>query len=126
MSVILESLKYYFIIIMENNSLVLVIHSLCPASVSIHNKFEANNIKVDVINLEYQEVEARIEVDMVPLLIINNNKVLKGKAVFDYIDELVLSKSVLQSNGKKKTNLYSNLYIAPPDSGSKKTPVKLE
>ncbi len=111
---------------MENNSLVLVIHSLCPASMSIYNKFKANDIKVVVINLEYQEVEARIEVDMVPLLIINNNKVLKGKVVFDYLDELVLSKNVSQSNGKKKSSLYSNLYIAPPDSDSKKTPVKLE
>ncbi len=118
--------KILFIIIMEKNSLVLIIHSQCNASLSVKNKFIMNNIDVQIIDLEFQTVETQLELDLVPILVIDNNKVLKGKSVFDYLDELILNKNAPQNNGKKKSSLYSNLYIAPSDGGSKPPPVKLE
>jgi hypothetical protein len=109
---------------MENSNLVLVIHSLCPASVNIHNKLLFNNININVIDLQIQEVEAKINIDVVPIIIIDNSNVLKGKAVFDYVEKLIADKNKPQ-NTKKKSGLYNNLYVAPPDNG-KKTPVKLD
>ena len=118
--------KILFIIIMEKNSLVLIIHSKCNASLSVQNKFIMNNIDVQIIDLEFQTVETQLEIDLVPILVIDNNKVLKGKSVFDYLDELILNKNASKNNGKKKSSLYSDLYIAPSDGGSKPPPVKLE
>jgi hypothetical protein len=109
---------------MENSNLVLVIHSLCPASVNLNNKLLFNNMSINVIDLQIQEVEAKIDIDVVPIIIIDNSKILKGKAAFDYVEKLIEDKNKPQ-NTKKKSGLYNNLYIAPPDNGSK-TPVKLD
>jgi len=76
----------------------------------LQEKFQVNII-------DYEEVDSsktNINVEKVPVLVINDSDVLVGKNAFDKVDEIINFKP------KKKGAMYQNLFIAPPDTGEKK------
>lgn len=82
----------------------------------LQEKFQVNII-------DYEEVDSsktNINVEKVPVLVINDSDVLVGKNAFDKVDEIINFKP------KKKGAMYQNLFIAPPDTGEKKKVVMPE
>lgn len=105
-------------------SIVVVFHKDCQASVNIISKMdELTGYEIDYIDIYNDKFEADIDIDVVPIIIVNNTEVYKGKEAFDKVEELKRGKSSSKKIGKR--GLYQPVKIAPEDSGSKKKQVRL-
>lgn len=107
-------------------SIIVVFHKMCPASVNIISKLnDLMGYKVEYIDIYNDPFEADIEIDVVPMIILENDQIFKGKAAFDKIEELKRGKSTGSKSKIGKKAIYSsNVRIAPPDESSKSAPVK--
>lgn len=111
----------------EKNSITVIYHSKCKASTDflIHISTLENYDK-EYINLFEHAVESEIELDVVPLIILNNNEnnVYKGKQAFEMIDKLKNEKPVKKNNNTMKYNTTVS-FIEPPE-GNKKEKITLD
>lgn len=108
---------------MSITSLTVIYHSKCAASMELLTKIKPLQEKFQVNIIDYEEVDSsktNINVEKVPVLVINDSDVLVGKNAFDKVDEIINFKP------KKKGAMYQNLFIAPPDTGEKKKVVMPE
>ena len=105
-------------------SIIVVFHKDCQASVNIISKMDdLTGYEIDYIDIYTYKFEADIEIDIVPIIIVNNTEVYKGKEAFDKVEELKKGKSSSKKMGKR--SLYQPVKIAPEDSGGKKKQIKL-
>lgn len=103
-------------------SIVVVYHQECKASLNFLNTLnDLPNYNIEYIDIYNDKIEADINIDVVPMLIINNKEIYKGKEAFDKIQEL---KTVKDTNSKIGKKMYREISIAPEDSSNKKNPVK--
>lgn len=102
-------------------SVTVIYHQKCQASLNILPMLkEVKNYEIDYIDLSVDKVEADINLDVVPMLIIDNNDIFRGKQAFDKIEELKT-----KPGGKMGKKMYRPISIAPEDESNKKTPVDL-
>lgn len=102
--------------------LTVVYHQRCEASLEFVGKtrkfLETHDI--EYIDIATEEFESAIEIDVVPILV-QGNMVFKGKEAFDRLEQLDKGDTNTLSKTKKSSgSLYSNLYIAPPETGKEK------
>lgn len=81
---------------MSSLSIVVVYHPNCKPSTDfliLINKLE--DVNLEYINIKEDKIETEINVDVVPLIIINNDpsKIYKGKKAFEKINELIEDKA---------------------------------
>jgi len=104
---------------MDEKNLVIVYHPLCKASTDFILKCDKlATYDKEFINLKDDKIETELNVDKVPLIIINNDqsKIFKGKQAYDKLDELILKEEKPKKNANKsmkygtKTN-----FIEPPE-----------
>ena len=105
-------------------SIIVVFHKDCQASVNIISKLnDLSGYSVEYIDIYNDKFEADIDIDVVPIIIINDTEVYKGKEAFDKIEELKMGKSSSKKMGKR--GLYQPVKIAPEDNGGKKKQVRI-
>ena len=78
------------------SNLTVVFHPKCAASLNFLIKVkELQDIDIEYINYTEDSFETDIDIDVVPLIIINNdsNKIFKGKSAFDKIEDIKLNNS---------------------------------
>lgn len=102
-------------------SITIIYHQKCQASLDILPMLkDVSNYEIDYIDLSVDKVEADINLDVVPMLIINNKDIFKGKQAFDKLEELKN-----KPTGKIGKKMYRPISIAPEDETNKKNPVDL-
>lgn len=102
--------------------IVYIYHERCQASLNllteiteIKNKFS----DIEYIDLSKDKIESSIEIEAVPTLIVDNEKVHVGKQAFDFVRQIANEPVKKQQEpSSKKKNMYSSLYLAPPDDTS--------
>lgn len=102
--------------------ITVVYHNKCGISLDFVAKtrkfLETHDI--EYIDIDKEEFESSIEIDVVPILV-QGSMIFKGKDAFDKLENLNnTNNKTLQNNKKTSGSLYSNLYIAPPDTGKEK------
>jgi len=114
---------------MSNPSIITVVyHPNCRASTDFIIKLsKLQNCDIEYINLKDDTIETSIEVDVVPLIILDNDpsKIFKGKKAFDKVESLMsegLKTQKKQSSGSLK---YGQSVTFKEDTGKKET-IKLE
>tara|TARA_B110000977_G_scaffold15653_3_gene19160 strand:+ start:8201 stop:8551 length:351 start_codon:yes stop_codon:yes gene_type:complete len=92
---------------MGNKNLTIVYHPMCKASTDFIIKVsEIQGYDKEFINLKEDKIESsQIDVDVVPLLIIDDdpNKVYRGKKAFEIIE--TLQNEVALPNNKKPSSM---------------------
>ena len=72
--------------------MIFVYHPQCNASIELLTKTkELNEITIDYVNLEEDKIETKLNVDIVPMIIIDNSEelIFKGKDAFDKIEHML-------------------------------------
>tara|TARA_Y100000748_G_C15446214_1_gene469108 strand:- start:228 stop:569 length:342 start_codon:yes stop_codon:yes gene_type:complete len=93
---------------MESIGIVVVYHPNCKPStdflIKVSKLTEAN---IEYINIKDDKIDTQLNIDTVPLMIINNNSdnIFKGKQAFDKVDDLI--KTTSQKPKKDITNKYN-------------------
>lgn len=78
------------------SNITVVFHPKCAASLNFLIKVkELQDIDIEYINYKEDSFETDIEIDVVPLIILNNDldKIFKGKSAFDKIEDIKLNNS---------------------------------
>jgi hypothetical protein len=73
-------------------NLVVVYHPKCkPSTDFIIKTKQLKGIDIEYINILDDKIETQIEIDVVPLIIVDNDEhqIYKGKRAFDKLDELI-------------------------------------
>jgi len=100
-----------------------IYHSDCEPSNTLYKLVnEKIKTEIDYINLKTDTIESTIEINSVPMLIVDNQTILLGKEAFDFVEKINDNKT----NGKKRNNLYKDLYVAPPEDSVNKKRVTFE
>ena len=110
---------------MSKSSITVVYHPNCRASTDFIIKVsQLQNFDFEYVNLKEDNIESSIEVDVVPLIIIDNDpsKIFKGKQAFDKIDSLMTEVKKPPTTSSLK---YSQTVTFKEDTG-KKEAIKLE
>lgn len=105
--------------------MVFVYHPKCNPSIELLTKTkELKDINIDYVNLEEDKIETKLNVDIIPMIIIDNSEELiyKGKDAFDKIEHMLQ-----KSNPYKRSNTGSGLrygkgvvFVEEESSGNKK------
>jgi hypothetical protein len=107
---------------MNTTSLVVVYHPNCKPSTDFLIKTkELTNVDIEYINIADDKIESQINIDVVPLIIINNdhNKIYKGKLAFEKLEELINEPN---KNKPQKGLSYNTKSVSfKPDDGKKQT-----
>ena len=106
---------------MSVSNITVVYHPRCSASMDFLIKTkELNDIDIQYINYLEDSFESDIDIDIVPLIIINNDmsQIFKGKEAFIKLDEI---KNNNKTSKKIKSALsYGNKHVTfMPDDGKK-------
>jgi len=116
---------------MKVENLVLVYHPKCKASTDLIVKTkDLKEVNVDTVDISQDEIETDLEIDVVPLIIIDQdpNKVFKGKDAFDKIDEILetsKSKNVFGKSGSGGLKYGSSFNFVEEESSDKKQSIDL-
>ena len=89
---------------MNTLNLVVVYHPRCKASTDFIIKVSKLSMaEIEYINIESDRFETELDLDVVPLMIINNDpsQIFRGERAFLKIDELIKKDSVEPSNKKE-------------------------
>jgi hypothetical protein len=111
---------------MEDKSITIIFHSGCKASVDFCSLVKKlTNYTLDFIDLQTDELDSEIEtdVDIVPLICIDNKKseIYKGKNAFDKIQSLI------ETNNRKETRgIYGSSVTFIEDTKQKKEHIDLD
>jgi len=91
---------------MGSLNIVVVYHPNCKASTDfLIQVSKLQDTELEYINIKEDKIESEINVDVVPLIIINNDpsKIYKGKSAFDKLNDLIANKPV--KTAKKGTGV---------------------
>ena len=91
---------------MSSLNIVIVYHPNCKASTDfLIQVSKLQDAELEYINIKEDKIDTEINVDVVPLIIINNDpsKIYKGKSAFDKINDLIANKPV--KTVKKETGV---------------------
>lgn len=89
---------------MDSLNIVVVYHPNCKASTDfLIQVSKLQDAELEYINIKEDKIETEINVDVVPLIILNNDpsKIYKGKSAFDKLNDLIANKPV--KTAKKET-----------------------
>ena len=107
---------------------MVVYHPNCKAStdflIAVSKLSEA---EIEYINIKEDKVETSLDIDVVPLMIIDNNpdKIFRGKAAFDKIEELKLNKTVKSAKKQQSGNKYNKNVTFVEQADSKKEKIDI-
>lgn len=116
---------------MKVENLVLVYHPKCKASTDLIVKTkDLKEVNVDTVDISQDEIETDLEIDVVPLIIIDQDpsKVFKGKDAFDKIDEILetsKSKNVFGKSGSGGLKYGASFNFVEEESSDKKQSIDL-
>ena len=82
---------------MGSLNIVVVYHPNCKASTDfLIQVSKLHDAELEYINIKEDKIESEINIDVVPLIIINNDpsKIYKGKSAFDKLNDLIANKPV--------------------------------
>ena len=109
-----------------STSLVVVYHPKCkPSTDFIIKTKELKNVEIEFVNIQVDKIESQIDIDIVPLIILNNdeNQIYKGRRAFEKIEAMIREPI---KNKQDKTLKYGGGHaVFKPDDG-KKTAITLE
>jgi len=113
---------------MSVSNVTVVYHPKCEASMNFLIKTkELTDINIDYINYKEDSFESDIEIDVIPLIILNNDvsQIFKGKKAFDKLDEIKVNKVPSKKRGLLS---YGNKPVTfmPEDSSQKKVKIDLD
>lgn len=113
---------------MSLGSLVIVYHKDCEPSLELlKNVKELENFDIETIDIATEQCETEIKIDVVPILVVNNVDIFRGKDAFDKVNELIKTSNekpkhgIMNRKSSVKRPLYSrNIVLPPPDDNTKK------
>ena len=113
---------------MNVSNITVVYHPKCEASMNFLIKTkELTDIEIDYINFKEDSFESDIEIDIIPLIILNNDisQVFKGKRAYDKLDEIKENKGPKRN---KNSLSYGNKSVTfkPEDGSEKKVKIDLD
>ena len=94
---------------MTNPSILVVYHPGCKASTDFLIKVSKLTwADLQYINIRDEEIDSKINIDVVPFMLIDNDedKIFKGKEAYDKVDEL-LSQNKFSNTENKSFNWYN-------------------
>lgn len=113
---------------MEEKSIVIVYHPSCKASTDFIIKCDKlKTYDKEYINLKDDKIETELNVDKVPLIIINNDQanIFKGKQAYDKLEEMILEEETPKKAANKTMKYGTKVnFIVPTDD--KKERINLE
>ena len=113
---------------MNVSNITVVYHPKCEASMNFLIKTkELTDIEIDYINYKEDSFESDIEIDTIPLIILNNDvsQIYKGKRAFDKLEEIKVNKIPTKKN--KNSLSYGNKSVTfMPEDGSDKKKIDLD
>lgn len=114
---------------MSVSNVTVVYHPKCEASMNFLIKTkELTDITIDYINYKEDSFESDIEIDVIPLIILNNDvsQIFKGKRAFDKLEEIKVNK--VPSKKNKGLLSYGNKTVTfmHEDSSQKKVKIDLD
>lgn len=112
---------------MSITNITVVYHPKCAASINFLIKTkELSDVVIEYINFQEDTFESDIELDKVPLIILNNDtsKIFKGKAAFDKIDEI--KNSSAPKKGKTGLSYGQKAVTFMPEDTSAKMKIDLD
>ena len=114
----------------ESMDIVVVYHPSCKPStkfITVVSKLSQANI--EYINLKDDKIDTEINIDAIPLMIVNNdpNSVFKGKQAFEKVEELCESLQLRSKTPAKDTrrSAHSRRVEFKEDTDSKKEKIDL-
>ncbi len=114
---------------MSVSNITVVYHPKCDASMKflIKTKELTDDIIIDYINYKEDSFESDIEIDIIPLIILNNDisQIFKGKMAFDKIEEIKVNKIPKKSKGSLSYGNKSVTFM-PEDGSQKKVKIDLD
>tara|TARA_B100000575_G_C22804033_1_gene474254 strand:- start:257 stop:604 length:348 start_codon:yes stop_codon:yes gene_type:complete len=90
---------------MDSLNIVVVYHPNCKASTDFLIRVsKLQDAELQYINIKEDKIDTDINIDVVPLIIVNNDpsKIYKGKAAFDKVNDLITNRPV--KSAKKETS----------------------
>tara|TARA_Y100000361_G_scaffold80133_2_gene70896 strand:- start:1265 stop:1615 length:351 start_codon:yes stop_codon:yes gene_type:complete len=113
---------------MNVSNITVVYHPKCEASMNFLIKTkELTDIEIDYINIKEDSFESDIQIDKIPLIILNNDisQIFKGKRAYDKIEEIKVNKGPKRN---KNSLSYGNRSVTfmPEDSSEKKVKIDLD
>tara|TARA_B100001758_G_scaffold247878_2_gene268020 strand:+ start:4825 stop:5175 length:351 start_codon:yes stop_codon:yes gene_type:complete len=113
---------------MSVSDITVVYHPKCEASMKfLINTKELTDIEITYINYKEDSFESDIEIDLIPLIILNNDvsQIYKGKRAFDKLEEIKVNKIPTKKN--KNSLSYGNKSVTfMPEDGSDKKKIDLD
>tara|TARA_B100000287_G_scaffold428731_1_gene480634 strand:- start:1141 stop:1482 length:342 start_codon:yes stop_codon:yes gene_type:complete len=110
---------------MSSLNLVVVYHPNCKASTDFLIKVsKVQEAEIEYINVKEDKIETGIDIDVVPLLIIDNDpsKIFKGKKAFDKVESLLTTEK--PASKKHSGNRYTK-NVTFVEEGDKKEKIDL-
>ena len=107
-----------------SNKITVVFHPDCPPSMRILSVLgSVPNVDIEYINYKEDEFDSQINIDKLPLIILNGsgNEIYKGKRAFEKIEELSNPKQ-----GNKRKSMYEKKVIFVEDQDKKKERIDLD
>ena len=113
---------------MNVSNITVVYHPKCEASMNFLIKTkELTDIQIDYINYKEDSFESDIEIDVIPLIILNNDisQIFKGRIAFDKLEEIKVNKIPKKSKGSLSYGNKSVTFM-PEDGSQKKVKIDLD
>ncbi len=113
---------------MSVSNITVVYHPKCEASMNFLIKTkELTDIQIDYINYKEDSFESDIEIDVIPLIILNNDisQIFKGRIAFDKLEEIKVNKIPKKSKGSLSYGNKSVTFM-PEDGSQKKVKIDLD
>ncbi len=111
---------------MGSLSIVVVYHPNCKPSTDFLIKVsKLTNADVEYINIKDEKIDTEIDIDVIPLMLVNNdpNSIFKGKQAFDKVDELL--QNVIAKPQKETNNKYNKSVQFIEETDNKKEKIDL-
>ena len=108
------------------DELILVYHPKCQASNKILGVFsQLEGLNVTLINIYEKDIESNIEITKVPTLIVNNEKMLVGREVFDYCQNIITKNEKPVEKEEEKHGMFGPTTFIPQKDAGKGQPPKM-
>ena len=105
-------------------SIVVVFHKDCkPSTDFIIKVSKLQNFSIEYIDVKTDKFESDIEIDVVPLIILDNKEIFMGREAFDKIEELSKTPPKKEKIGSLKYDMV-NTFVE--DSSSKNQKIDLD
>jgi hypothetical protein len=106
------------------SSIIVVFHKDCtPSTDLVFRASKLQNYNIEYIDVKTDKFESELVIDVVPLIIVDNKDIFKGKDAFDKIEELGKTPPKKEKTSSLKYDMV-NTFIE--DSGSKNQKIDLD